>query len=176
MRIEEGAMFADRFTRIFREEHRAVRDTLLDLIVAFQERDKVRIQSLLNQTAALTGPHFRYEEEALYPGLVEIFGEEYVEKLLGDHDQAIGRANVLLELAGKESLTDDDVTKATRIIRTILPHVSDCDGLSIMVERLSESKVRSVLEARDRSRQAGLNLLQWASQVRNRPIAQVSLS
>ena len=169
-------MFADRFTQIFREEHRAVRDTLLDLIVAFQERDKARILSLLNQTAALTGPHFRYEEEALYPGLVEIFGEEYVEKLLCDHDQAIGRANVLVGLAGKEQLTDEDVTKATRIIRSILPHVSDCDGLSIMVERLPESKVRFVLEARDRSHQAGLDLLRWASQVRNRPIAQISLA
>jgi hypothetical protein len=169
-------MSADQFTQIFREEHRAVRDGLLDLILAFQERDRNRIQSLLGQVAALTGPHFRYEEEALYPGLVEIFGEEYVEKLLGDHDQAIGRAKALVELAGKEQLSNDDVTKATRIIRTILPHVSDCDGLSIMVERLPESKVRSVLEARDRSHQAGLDLLRWASQVRTRPVAHVSLA
>ncbi len=169
-------MLADHFTQIFREEHRSVRDTLLDLIRAFGDRDKRRINLLLHQTAALTGPHFRYEEEALYPGLVEIFGEEYVEKLMRDHDQAIGRAKILVELAGKEQLTDDEVTKATRIIRTILPHVSDCDGLSIMVERLPESKVRSVLEARDRSREAGLDLLQWADQVRNRPIAQVSLA
>ncbi len=162
-------MIADQFTQIFRDEHRAVRDVLLDLIRAFQERDKTRIQSLLGNVAVLTGPHFRYEEEALYPGLVEIFGEEYVEKLLGDHDQAIGRAKILVNLAGKDRLSDEDVATAIRLIRTILPHVSDCNGLSIMVERLPASKVEAILEARDRSRSAGLDLLQWATQVRSRP-------
>ena len=161
-------MLADTFTQIFRDEHRSVRDTLLDLIRAFQDRDRACIQSLLGRVAVLTGPHFRYEEEALYPGLVEILGEEYIEKLLGDHDKAIGRAKILMNLAGKDQLTDEDAAKAIRIIRSILPHVSDCDGLSIMVERLPASKVQSVLEARDRSLAAGLDLVQWATQVRSR--------
>lgn len=68
-------MLSDQFTQIFRDEHRKIRDTLLALIRAFQERDKTRIKSLLNQTATCTGPHFRYGEEALYPALTEIFGE-----------------------------------------------------------------------------------------------------
>jgi hypothetical protein len=76
---------ADQFTQMFREEHRQVRDTLRDLV-----------QALLRQAAALTGPHFRYEEEYLYPGLVQIFGEEYIEKLLGDHGVAIGTAKKLV--------------------------------------------------------------------------------
>jgi len=67
-----------------------VRDALLDLVQAFREYDGARIKALLHHTAVLTGPHFRYEEEALYPNLVDILGEEYVEKLLGDHDRVIG--------------------------------------------------------------------------------------
>jgi hypothetical protein len=51
-----------------------------------------------------------------------------------------------------------------------LPHVSDCDGLSIMVERLSEEKIRSILDARDRALQAGLDLLSWANEVRARSL------
>lgn len=168
-------MLADHFTQIFREEHRSVRDTLLDLVRAFENRDTTRINLLLHQTARLTGPHFRYEEEALYPGLTEIFGEEYIEKLLRDHDRAIGTAKALVELGSKNDLTDRDIATATRLIRSILPHVSDCDGLSIMVERLPTGKVKAILDARDRSRSKGLDLIQWASQVRNRPIAQVSL-
>ncbi len=159
----------DQFTQMFREEHRAVRDALLDLIQAFQERDRARIQSLLNQTAVLTGPHFRYEEESLYPGLVEIFGEAYIEKLLGDHDAAIATAGALIELADKEPLADDDAARAVRLVRSILPHVSDCEGLSLMVERLPEQKVKAVLTARDRSLGEGLDLMQWANQVRRRP-------
>ncbi len=169
-------MLADQFTQIFRNEHRAVRDTLLALILAFQERDRGRIQSLLGQTATLTGPHFRYEEEALYPALVDIFGGEYVEKLLSDHDQAIGRAKLLIDLAGKDPLTARDVADAVRIIRSILPHVSDCEGLSIMVERLPAATVESILKARDRSRSAGLDLLEWAGKVRNRPSVSVSVT
>jgi hypothetical protein len=159
----------DEFTRMFRGEHREIRDALLDLAEAFAARDRSRIGSLLNQTAALTGPHFRYEEEALYPGLVEIFGPDYIEKLLGDHDVAIATARKLVELAGQESLSDRDVRTAIAYVRSILPHVSDCDGLSIMVERLPERKVQAVFDARDRSRAAGIDLLQWAAQVRQRP-------
>ncbi len=160
---------ADQFTQMFREEHRSVRDVLLDLIQAFQERDRARIQDLLTQTAALAGPHFRYEEEALYPGLVEILGEEYIQKLLRDHDLAIGIAKKLVEMAGKELLTDDDVAMAVRFVRSILPHVSDCDGLSIMVERLPEEKVEAVFASRDHARGENLNLLEWADGVRRRP-------
>ncbi|MBI4303135.1 MAG: hemerythrin domain-containing protein, partial [Chloroflexi bacterium] len=131
-------MLSDQFAHIFRGEHRQVRDTLLDLILAFQERNRARIQSLLNQAAIYTGPHFRYEEEALYPALVEIFGEPYIRQLLRDHDRVIETAKKLIGLAGKDSITDDDVMEATRLIRAMLPHVSDCEGLSIMVELLSE--------------------------------------
>ena len=164
------AMLTDQFANIFRGEHRQVRDTLLDLILAFQERNRARIQSLLNQTATLTGPHFRYEEEALYPSLVEIFGEEYIEHLLVDHDRAIDIAKRLIGLANKDPLTDDDVSEAIRLIRMVLPHVSDCEGLSIMVELLSEEKIRSILEVRGRALQAGLGLLSWAEEMRARSI------
>jgi len=160
---------AERFTQMFREEHRVVRDALLDLVQAFRNRDNARIQSLLGQAAAFVGPHFRYEEEALYPGLVGIFEKQYVEELLGAHDRIIGTAKKLVELAGKVPLTQEDVAKGIHYIGTILPHVSDCDGLSIMVERLPEQKVQEVFAARDRALAANLDLLTWAAKVRERP-------
>ncbi|MCC7360669.1 MAG: hemerythrin domain-containing protein [Anaerolineales bacterium] len=162
-------MLVEQFTQIFRDEHRQVRDTLLDLLEAFLARDRRRITALLNQTAALTGPHFRYEEESMYPALTVIFGDEYIAKLFSDHDRAIGVAKRLVELAGQETLTNQDVTEAVRLIRLLLPHVSDCDGLSIMVERLPEAQVQQILNTRDFTGQAGLNLLAWADQVRSRP-------
>lgn len=166
-------MLADQFTQIFRQEHRLVRDALLDLIEAFVARDRDRIRALIGQTATYTGPHFRYEEEALYPALVDIFGGGYVEQLMTDHDRAIGTAKKLAELSMKDSLSDEDVNKAVAMVRSILPHVSDCDGLSIMVERLPDEKVQAVLDARDRCNAAGLNLMEWAGQVRKRPVAAV---
>lgn len=163
-------MLADQFAEIFRDEHRQVRDTLLGLIRAFQERDLSRARLLVNQTATLTGPHFRYEEEALYPSLVEIFGEAYIEQLYGDHDRAIRTAKQLAQLAGQDALGEDEVSEAVRGVRSVLPHVSDCQGLAIMVECLSDAQVQAILDVRARSLEAGLNLLEWADTVRARAL------
>lgn len=160
---------ADEFTGVFRAEHREVRDALLGLLDAFETRDSNRIAALLSRTASLTGPHFRYEEEALYPALLGIFDPAYVEHLLGDHDGAIAGARRLVALAEtSESLTDAEVSEAVRTIRAILPHVSDCDGLSIMVEVLPEEDVRAIFAARKRAGAAGLDLLTWADEARAR--------
>jgi hypothetical protein len=162
-------MLADQFSQIFREEHRQVRDLLLALIQAFRERDLDRIWDLLGQGAAFIGPHFRYEEEALYPALVGVYGEDYIEQLLREHDGAIRSSGRLMALADQPSLSADDVAEATGIIRGILPHVSDCDGLSIMAETLPDEQVQTILDARERSLAAGLDLFQWVQQVRARP-------
>ncbi|HXF71060.1 MAG TPA: hemerythrin domain-containing protein [Actinomycetota bacterium] len=159
----------EEFTRIFREEHRRVRDGLLDLAEAFRARDRSRAQALLRDVAELTGPHFRYEEESLYPALVRIFGAAYVEKLLADHDRAIAAARRLTELAGADELREEDVEEATELVRQVLPHVSDCEGLSLMVERFEEETVRSILDARARALDEGLDLMRWAEEVRGRP-------
>lgn len=160
---------AEQFTDHFRSEHRQIRDTLLELVRAFQARDRERIGVLLARTAELTGPHFRYEEEALYPGLVEVFGPEYIEKLLGDHDCAIGAAQRLVEISQQAELSDDDVTASVRYVRGLLPHVSDCDGLAIMTEVIAPARVQATLDARERANSANLDLLRWADQVRSRP-------
>lgn len=158
----------DEFTDIFRAEHRQVRDRLLELISAFERRDPTKAAALLDTIAQLTGPHFRYEEEALYPALTDIFGLDYIEKLLADHDQAIANARRLVQLAQQDALTDTDAAEATALARAILPHVSDCDGLSIMVEVIPDESVRSVLIARDHARLDDLDLLAWSSTVRER--------
>jgi hypothetical protein len=161
---------ADDFTAMFRAEHRQVRDVLLGLIEAFGARDRSRVSTLLAETARLTGPHFRYEEEALYPVLSRIFGSPYIEHLFEEHDGAIGRARALVALAESDQLTDEDAARAVRLVREILPHVSDCDGLSVMVEVLPAEPVRSVFAARDRAFEAGLGLLEWADTIRGRPL------
>lgn len=53
----------------FREDHRRVRDELLDMIEALEAKDIVRAREVLGNLNILVGPHFRYEEETLYPAL-----------------------------------------------------------------------------------------------------------
>jgi hypothetical protein len=106
----------------------------------------------------------------MYPALTGIFGEEYIQKLLRDHDRAIEVAEELVQLSSKAELTDQDLLAAIRLIRgSVMPHVSDCDGLSIMVETLPETQVQNILDSRRQSLAANLNLLTWAKTVRRRP-------
>jgi hypothetical protein len=159
----------DRFATVFREEHRIVRDLLLDLVDGYETGNPGRAGKVLSEVARITGPHFRYEEEALYPALVPVFGPDYIEKLLGDHDLAIASARRLVELTDDRALSAAETSEAVRLTRGILPHVSDCEGLTIMVELFPEPALESVLESRARAREAGLDLLTWAREVRTRP-------
>lgn len=160
---------SDEFTQMFREEHRQTRDALFDLLDAFSDRDNARAGELLGKIAGLTGPHFRYEEETMYPLLVQVFGPEYIDSLIDDHDGAIAAARRLVELAGG-TLDDAAVKEAHSLVRQILPHVSDCDGLSIMVEKLTPDDVVAIFAKRDETQAAGLDLLTWDATVRTRPV------
>lgn len=166
MHMEKQTPEADRFSVLFRSEHRQIRDLLLELVQAYENHEKNRISELLSNVARYSGPHFRYEEETLYPALVHFFGPEYVRELFHAHDRAIATARELVALAEKDVLTEQEASSAIRQVRTILPHVTDCDGLSILVERLPAEQVRSILAARDRAKSAGLDLLTWAGAVR----------
>lgn len=55
------------------------------------------------------------------------------------------------------------------LARGLLPHVSDCEGFSILVERLPERDVSRILAARHRAWSERLDLLRWADEVRTRP-------
>src|SRR5712664_2392066 len=86
----------EQFIGGFRDEHRAARDILMGMSEAFQRRDTARIGELFSQFDVGIGPHMRYEEETRYPALVELFGPEYIEKMLQEHDRALGAAGRLM--------------------------------------------------------------------------------
>lgn len=160
---------SEEFTRIFREEHRLVRDALFTLQRAFTEADAVTARATVTRIAELCGPHFRYEEETMYPLLVGTFGAAYIDALIDDHDVAIASARRLAELVDG-AYTPDEVDEAHRLVRAILPHVSDCDGLSIMVELLDDDAVSAIFTKRAETLEADVDLLTWDTEIRTRPV------
>ncbi|MER3406002.1 MAG: hypothetical protein C4289_13260, partial [Chloroflexota bacterium] len=69
-----------------------------------------RVLGTLNEVA---GPHFRFEEESLYPALRPFFSS-YVDKLYRDHDGAIETARQLLELVSREQLSEEEAEEGAR--------------------------------------------------------------
>jgi len=166
-------MNRESFFKEFRQEHREIRDLLFDMITSFLKHDFEKSGALLERLDSLTGPHFRYEEEELYPALIEIFGEQYINKLLTDHDLAIARAKKLSSMIKAGSKEKEDITDCVNTVRSILPHVSDCEGLSIMVEKLDDKVVDSICNSVEEARKANIPLIEWSETSRTRQPLQI---
>jgi hypothetical protein len=154
----------------FREDHRKVRDGLLALEAAIRENRIGEARETLGQLNQLVGPHFRYEEEALYPTLREYLGE-YVDQLLTEHDGVIRTARACAELLQKDELSPEERSQGARAARALLVHVSNCDGLAIISERLSPEKVSELSARLEECRRQGVPLLEWAATIRERRVA-----
>src|SRR3989338_1491263 len=115
----------------FRNDHRKVRDGLLDIIDALKAKDVVKARKILGDINTAVGPHFRYEEETLYPTL-RVFLGEYVDQLVFEHDGVIDTARTCATLLEKDNLTDEEAGQAAEAARKLLVHVSNCDGLAIL--------------------------------------------
>lgn len=151
----------------FREDHRKVRDGLLELMEALQSKDVVKARKILDKINVLVGPHFRYEEEVLYPTL-RVFLGEYVDQLLTEHDGVIATARSCAGLLKKDSLTGEEAKQAVSAARALLIHVSNCDGLSILSERLNKKEIDTLSEKLAAARKAGVPLLDWAETIRGK--------
>jgi hypothetical protein len=132
------------FTEDFRDEHRELRDMLLGLIDAFKSNDSESVRQGIEGMAAHAAPHFQYELEALYPALADVHGDSYIEKLLEEHEEAVEALGQLAELAEQEVLDEQAVGYGLELVRQLLPHVSDRDGLAVMVEVLEPAVVEKI--------------------------------
>ncbi len=151
-------MRAEQFAEEFRDEHRYIRDALLALVDAFQNNDAGAIRAGIDEIAAEAGPHFQYEGEALYPALTELFGDGYVNQLRAEQELALATARELAGLADVDELTPEVADYGVELIRALLPHVSDRDGLSVIIEVLEPEQVASILAAREQARKGKIGL------------------
>ncbi len=165
-------MLANQFTEVFREEHRQLRDMLLGLMAAVEANDVESVRRGIEEMAAHAGPHFHHEEQVLYPALAEIYGDDYVERLGAEHDAALEAVRELAELAEAEEITPQGAEYGLELIRRLLPHVSDRDGLAMIVEVLPEETVQEIVRGREKSKRSGKTLLELAKgKKKGRPVA-----
>jgi hypothetical protein len=158
-----------RVIETFQEEHREVRDTLLKLSDAIEEENIERAHELVQQANEDTGPHFQYEEDALYPALIPFFGEEKVKELVAEHDEAIAAARTLADLTQQESLSEADKQEALRQLPTMLVHVSDCDGLTIYLEKADQDVFENIAKSIDNAHEQSLTLTEYDDTIRPSP-------
>ncbi|MEE9613726.1 MAG: hemerythrin domain-containing protein [Thermodesulfobacteriota bacterium] len=151
----------------FREDHRKVRDYILDIVAALDAGDIPKARATLGGLDAMVGPHFRYEEEHLYPVLKQFLGE-YIDQLISEHDGAIDTAKACAALLGKDSLSDEEREAGKKAAMGLLIHVSNCDGLAILSERFSQAELDDLGDKYIKAREANVGMLDWAGTIRNK--------
>lgn len=159
----------ERVIETFQEEHRQTRDKCLELSDAIEEDDLDRAEQLVAEIDRAAGPHFQYEEDALYPALIPFFGEEKVKELVAEHDEAIEAAETLAELTSKDSLTEAEKQEALRALPDIMVHVSDCDGLTVYLEKADAEVFEAIEESMEEANEQGLTLTEYDETVRPSP-------
>lgn len=151
----------------FREDHRKVRDGILEISKALRNKDVARAREILGELNVLTGPHFRYEEEHLYPALKSLLGE-YVGTLYKEHDNVVETAKTCAELLAKDELTDEEAAEAEKAAMAMLVHVSNCDGLAILSERFTQDEIDDLGNKFAEAREKNVPLLEWADTIRGK--------
>ncbi len=158
----------NKFFNEFRNDHRQIRDLVLGSITAITNENIEKAKKLLEKLDEVAGPHFRFEEEALYPKLIPIYGVGYIEKLYIDHDLAIARFERLKSILNKRNLNADEIETVISLLRELLPHLSDCEGLTIILELFDGKRIAKILKAMNNARKENLGLLAWSNTTRNR--------
>jgi len=159
----------ERVIDTFQEEHRQTRDKCLELSDAIEAGDLDRAEDLVAEIDQAAGPHFQYEEDALYPALIPFFGEEKVKELVTEHDEAIEAAETLAELTSQNDLTEAEKQEALRALPDIMVHVSDCDGLTVYLEKADEDVFEEIEASMKEANEQGLTLTEYDETVRPSP-------
>lgn len=170
------------------DDHKRALDGIFDLLKAIDDRDVQRAREIVAFIDLASGPHWRWEEEALYPALRQ-FSDELVDGLMTEHDtyiDAVAELSLLFErqdvadtnggvgsavgrLASRlrrKSLTQEDWDRARDLTRHLIYHLATCDGLIMWTEILDEEYKRAIRQAIFTARREGIPLLEWARKLR----------
>lgn len=143
-----------------------MRDLVIHLAGAFRNR-VLPAHFFVNKITQLAGPYFRYEEEALYRALHDdSLTEAQASRLLSNHDHAIIAIRQIMSLSNKNKLTDQEADDGAGCAQSLINELTECDGLSLMIERLPDQSILEVFNARRHASAAALDLLQWAGTIR----------
>jgi hemerythrin len=142
--MEEKIMAQD-FIKGFQNDHRKVIDHLIELQAAIQADEMPKARDILKSLDRLVGPHFKFEEEHLYPELRLFLGER-IDEMLKEHEGAVSITGSLVNYLSKDKHSQEEKKAALRDLSGFFVHAANCDGLVLLAERLTEEKRRELTE------------------------------
>jgi hemerythrin len=163
-------MEKEEFLAQLKKEHDSILDILLKMSRSLMLEEVNHFRELLKKFNEEAGPHFRFDEEAVYPSLVDAYYPGYLAKLYTDHDLTIARYNELKKISSKPELNQEDFYNAMRHVRMMSQYISNCEILPISCIPLSEQQIKRIKAIYKKSRLESVNLNSWAISERNRKL------
>jgi hemerythrin-like domain-containing protein len=151
----------EKFIKAFKQEHQQILDGLLVLRSAIQKIDIKQASEIVEKLDNIMGPHFRVEEDALYPMLTEYLGQENVNNLLNEHRGAVEVLHSFKKYIGDEAWLSTHREEALKKLEGFFMHVTGCDGLSIIIERFSDQQKAKLADYLDYVHTQPQSLTQW---------------
>lgn len=142
---------AQRLGEVAHEEHRRLLD-LLTAIESAEERGQAdRVAALAQEARTLAGPHFDYEQRAVFPHLLGSLGAKFVEDLELAQEGVVTALRSIEELAGSGRVHEAAAAETRRLVRSARVAVISCDALAETFERQPADVAELALAARERA-------------------------
>ncbi len=151
------------------DDHRQARDGVFDLLQACQEHNTRKAKEMIDLIDMVAGPHWRWEEEALYPAVSKMT-EELQDSLLKEHDGVIVAVQRVNDILKQKKLAPPDWEEISDGARCMLYHIVTCNGLIIMIEKLSDDDLSNIRQAIFTAQRDEVRLLEWSRTLRERPV------
>lgn len=142
--------------------YRKVRDMLTELREAIDAGDEEQARSALRQVRGFLGPHFRYEETAIFPALRERLGTARVRRLRKRHEKAVDWVQSLSSLLDAGIGDDLRADRAEAHVQELLLLVTATAGQTLLIETFSLDALKTILDEREQALVDGTELLEWA--------------
>jgi RND superfamily putative drug exporter len=140
----------ERLGRVSHAEHRQLLDLLAEIEIAGESRRPERMAALARELRALAEPHFRYEQQALFPQLTGTLGTEYVEGLYAAQEGVFATLSRIEGLAGGGP-GPEAAAETRRLVSSARSSLITCDAAAELVERQPSEVADRVLAARERA-------------------------
>jgi RND superfamily putative drug exporter len=140
----------DRLHDVAEGEHRRLLDLLAEIELASELREGERVRGLAREMRALAEPHFRYEQRALLPQLVDTLGAEHVEGIYAAQESVVEALARIEELSDSIRVYEPAVAETRRLLSSARSSVIACDALSSVVDHQPPEVAERVLAARER--------------------------
>jgi hypothetical protein len=148
--------------RMFAEDHREMMrgfNQLLQALRSGRDQEAIALASKIDQVA---GPHIEFEERFLYPVVRESHGDQYADRLYGEHDQVLQAIRTLKALDTVPGdipvsipLSPEQREQLVGQLQVGIEHATSCGTLLSRLKSLSDQKQSELIRQLEACRSSG---------------------